>query len=148
MRIEDALGDVLRVFLDTAPAIYFLEGHPSYFTRMETFFRLRREKGIVVVTSPVTLAESLVYPIRRGLSPQIEQFRRLIVAGNGVEFRGIGSAAAERAAQLRAVTMIPLMDALQVGVAVDSGCDVFLTNDRRLSKLQDIRFLVLDDLEV
>ncbi|MCR4317379.1 MAG: hypothetical protein NUW37_13660, partial [Planctomycetes bacterium] len=38
MKIEDALSNVRRLFLDTAPAIYFLERNPAYYERMETFF--------------------------------------------------------------------------------------------------------------
>ena len=53
MRLADALENVRRLFLDTAPAIYFLERHPVYFERMEAFFRIRRERGIVIVTSPL-----------------------------------------------------------------------------------------------
>jgi hypothetical protein len=72
MKLPDALGDVRRLFLDTAPAIYFLERHPVYYHRMEAVFRIRREREIVLVTSPITLAECLVHPIRRGLVEQSE----------------------------------------------------------------------------
>ena len=68
MKLANALENVQRLFLDTAPAIYFLERHPAYFARMEAFFRIRRDRKIVIVTSPVTLAECLVHPFRRGLT--------------------------------------------------------------------------------
>lgn len=68
MKIEEAIGDSRRIFLDTAPAIYLLERNPLYFGRMEAFFRLRREKGIILVTSPITLAECLIHPLRHNMS--------------------------------------------------------------------------------
>ena len=148
MILADALDNVQRLFLDTAPAIYFLERHPVYFSRMEAVFRIRRERKIVIVTSPVTLAECLVHPIRLGLAEQSKSYRELILHGVGTEFHEIGPEVAERAARLRATHSIPLMDALQLGMAVAADCHAFLTNDRRLSKLAEIPVLLLDDLKV
>lgn len=37
---------------------------------MEALFRIRRENSITIVTSPVTLAECLVHPLRLGLTGQ------------------------------------------------------------------------------
>jgi predicted nucleic acid-binding protein len=148
MKLPDALGNVRRLFLDTAPAIYFLERHPVYFPRMQVLFRIRRERMIVIVRSPVTLAECLVHPIRRGLAQQAEEYRRLILQGVGTEFHEIGPEAAEQAARVRAALSISLVDALQVGVALAAGCQAFVTNDRRLSKITEIPILLLDDLEV
>lgn len=148
MRLADALDDVQSLFLDTAPAIYFLERHPVYFARMEVLFRIRREKGIVIVTSPVTLAECLVHPVRLGLTDLLSSYKQLILHGTGTEFHEIGPEVAERAAHLRATHSIPLMDALQVAVAAAAGCQAFLTNDQRLSKLVEVPALLLDDLEM
>jgi predicted nucleic acid-binding protein len=39
-----------------------------------------------------------------------------------------------------------LPDAIQVAVAIDQGCEAFLTNDRRLAQVTELRVLVLDDL--
>jgi predicted nucleic acid-binding protein len=142
------LENVQRLFLDTAPAIYFLERHPVYFPRMDALFRIRRERNIVIVTSPVTLAECMVHPIRLGLAQHSESYRQLILHGAGTEFHEIGSEVAERAARVRAIHSIPLMDALQVGMAAVAGCQAFVTNDRRLSRLAEIPVLLLDDLEV
>lgn len=40
-----------------------------------------------------------------------------------------------------------LPDALQVAVALERGCEAFLTNDRRLARVTELRVLVLDELE-
>jgi len=41
-----------------------------------------------------------------------------------------------------------LPDAFQIAVAIREGCEAFLTNDRRLTRVTDLRVLVLDDLEL
>ncbi|MEQ8676353.1 MAG: hypothetical protein RLP44_10505 [Aggregatilineales bacterium] len=33
MNIEDALGGIRQLAIDTAPLIYFIERHPDYFDR-------------------------------------------------------------------------------------------------------------------
>jgi predicted nucleic acid-binding protein len=53
---------------------------------------------------------------------------------------------AERAAELRASYGMRLPDALQIAAALGERCDAFLTNDRRLARVTEIRVLVLDDL--
>ena len=41
-----------------------------------------------------------------------------------------------------------LPDALQIAVAIQEGCEAFLTNDRRLARVAELRVLLLDDLEL
>jgi len=148
MNLAEAIRGVHRLFLDTAPIIYYLERHPVYFDRMEAFFRLRSERNTTIVTSPVTLAECLVHPIRRRLLNLEDDYRRLILGGVNTEFHDIGPQAALKAAYLRASFSISLMDAFQIAVAFTSGCQSMLTNDRRLAKIKDIPILILDELEI
>lgn len=51
-----------KVFLDTAPIIYFVEKHPDYGAAVDAVFELIDEGRISAVVSPVTLAECLVHP--------------------------------------------------------------------------------------
>lgn len=55
-----------RVFLDTAPVIYFVEAHPRYAPVLDSLFD-HADRGLVeVVVSSVTVAECLVGAWRRG----------------------------------------------------------------------------------
>jgi hypothetical protein len=66
-----------------------------YFARIEVPFRIRREKNIVIVTSPITLAECLLHPIRLGRAELASRYRQLILHGAGTEFHNIGPEIAE-----------------------------------------------------
>ncbi|MBC7357327.1 MAG: PIN domain-containing protein [Desulfacinum sp.] len=57
----------------------------------------------------------------------------------------ISAAMAEKAARYRAEHSLRTPDALQLAAAVVGGADCFLTNDRRLRKVDFIEVLVLDD---
>jgi len=86
MKIDDALIGVTRLFLDTAPVIYFVERNPVYSALVDDIFN-RIDKGMIeAVTSPVTLAECLVVPIRKALRNVVQDFTDLIVAGANVTF--------------------------------------------------------------
>lgn len=148
MKLSEALNGVSRVFLDTAPVIYFLERNPNYYSALEEFFRLRRERNITIITSPITLAECLVYPLQLGLEALVRGYERLITEGEGVEFYLLGSAEASLASQYRATYGIHLLDAFQVATALLSECQVLFTNDRRLAKITDIHVLILEELQV
>jgi predicted nucleic acid-binding protein len=55
------------------------------------------------------------------------------------------AAVARRAVILRAQYDIHVPDALQIGAALDGGATAFVTNDRQLSRVQEIARLLLDD---
>ena len=87
-------------------------------------------------------------PYRSGLSSLQQEFIDLIVYGDNTIFAAIDQDCAIRAAQLRASYNIGLLDALQIAVALAAGCQAFLTNDRILRRVMDLRVLILDDLEL
>jgi predicted nucleic acid-binding protein len=60
----------------------------------------------------------------------------------------IDDAAADQAARLRAKYQLLTPDAIQLAMAVNAGFQVFLTNDRGLQRVTEIRVLILDDLEL
>jgi predicted nucleic acid-binding protein len=55
---------------------------------------------------------------------------------------------AEIAAELRGRHHLRTPDALQIAAALHSGCQAFLTNDQELSRLSELRIIVLKELEL
>ncbi|MGL5942119.1 MAG: type II toxin-antitoxin system VapC family toxin [Waterburya sp.] len=43
---------------------------------------------------------------------------------------------------------LKLPDALQITTAIETGCDSFLTNDKALKRVTELRILILDELEI
>jgi len=52
------------VGLDTAPLIYYIEGHPQYLGCLDPFFDAMERGEFIVITSTITLVEVLVQPLR------------------------------------------------------------------------------------
>jgi len=143
--VNEWLSGVEKLFLDTAPIIYHVEGNPRYQPVTDVIFRRLDEGFFVAVTSSITLAETLVLPYRLGNVALVEQFRNVIVHGANTHYVGVDGAT-ELAAEIRARYDLSLIDSFQVATALNAGCDALLTNDADIRRIRELRVLVLDDL--
>ena len=144
------MTDYKKVFIDTAPFIYYIEGsvgNPEYSGKAKDFFRSSYESGIKMITSVVTVEEYKVFPYRTGQRKYIVFFERLMDVLD-INIVNIDKAIAEKVAQIRAeYKAFKAMDALQLAVASITGCDLFLTNDKQLRQFREIRCVTLEELE-
>lgn len=146
MKIADALQNVDRLFLDTAPVIYYGERNPQYLAVITALFRWLDKASITAVTSPVTLAECLVGPYKVASKQLQRRFYYLVANRPGTDFVHTDAPTARQAAELRARYNLDLPDALQFATALAAQCDAFLTNDKRLRRVTDVPVLLVDDL--
>jgi hypothetical protein len=58
-------ADCLRTFLDTAPLIHVFERSAAYFSTVESLLADAEARNVTLVTSPHTLAEVLVAPLKQ-----------------------------------------------------------------------------------
>ena len=123
-----------RIFLDTNFFIHLIEGASPSAARVKYLLRAFSARRDEILTSVMTLGEVLVMPIRNRDIALAQQYRR-IFKGPGISVLPFQEDAAERFAQIRADTKIKPPDAIQLAVAGSAGCDLFLTNDRRLHSL-------------
>lgn len=142
--------DCKKVFVDTAPFIYYIEkdeNNPLYFEKIKNFFHEGYDKDIEFVTSVITVEEYLVFPYRIQAQCYVDMFYRLIetVDMNIVE---INQKIAKKAAKIRAeYKSFKGMDALQLAAACLADCDLFLTNDKQLKQFKEFSCIIVDDLE-
>ena len=108
-------------------------------------FRHLRSPQVRGVTSVVTLIEACVYPQQQGRLDLAQAYERSLLYSEQVLLFPIDVALARRAVGLRARHGIHVPDALQVAAALESGATLFVTNDRRLSRVDEIEILLFDD---
>ncbi len=138
-----------RIFIDTAPYIYQLEGAPDdgLTKRMHAFFKREYNAGASFITSTITFEEYLVHPYKEKDDECISRFRKFIKDTLTKVFQ-IDEGIASRAAKIRAEYMtFKAMDSLQLAAAYESGCDVFLTNDKKLKQFTDLDVVLVEELE-
>ena len=138
-----ARHDVVAV--DTAPFIYLWEQHPRYLPLAETLFGHLKQPQVHGVTSVITLIEVCIHPQRQGRPDLVQAYERSLLHSQQIQMLPIDAALARRAVILRATYEIHVPDALQMSAAIEAGATLFVTNDRRLSKVQEIEVLLFDD---
>ena len=63
-----------KIYLDTAPFIYYLEQNQQYFDTTRSFFKKCYEEKIALATSSLTIEEYCVYPLSNGNEMVVENF--------------------------------------------------------------------------
>lgn len=143
------MTDYKKVFIDTAPFIYFIEknqDNPQYFDAIKDFFDKCYRNDVEVVTSVITIEEYMVYPYRINSQQYIDVFYKLL-STMGTNIINVDQTIAKKAARIRAeYSSFKAMDALQLAVAILSGCDVFLTNDRQLRQFAEMNVILVSEL--
>jgi len=136
------------VGLDTTPLIYFTEGNPDYHKIVKPFFDAFDLGEFNIVTSIITLAETLVIPLRKGNNEVAQRYRNFLKT-DGVDLVDVSWSIAERAAQLRATygKKIKPPDAIHLATAIEAKATHFLTNDKELRCVTELNILVLDELK-
>lgn len=148
MKLPDALRSVRQLAFDTAPLIYFVERHPTYFDRMLFIMREIDQGSIGGLASVMALTEVLVQPLRVGDDALAQRYEAVLSNSRSFRLAPIDVATARRAADLRARYNLRTPDALHLAASIDSECDAFLTNDDAIKRVTEIRVLVLHDLEL
>lgn len=147
-RLIQKLTKAGSVGIDTPVFIYHLEAHPKYSALTQKIFSSMENGKWKGITSAITLMEINVHPWQIGREDVARKYEALLVNFPNLELVNIDRDVARVAAQLRARFGVHPPDALQVAACLVSETRAYLTNDRRLSGLQDlIEIIALDDFE-
>ena len=122
-----------KVFLDTNIFIYLIEDRgvwAKYARDLLDRLTLRRDQ---VVTSSLTLGELLTQPLAQGATLLADEYEQAL-RPPGVQLVDFDRKAARLYAKLRQDKTIKVADAMQLAMAAAARCDLFVTNDDRLSK--------------
>jgi predicted nucleic acid-binding protein len=136
-----------KIFLDTAPLIYFLD-EDVYFGKMTQdilFYFL--QNNLDMITSTITCTEYLTYPYRTGNVEKINAFFDFL-GDCEIPMHSISVEVAKKAAEIRGrYPHFKTMDCLQLAVACIYSCDMFLTNDNQLRQFKEVRCITVEELK-
>ena len=134
-----------RVFLDTTPLIYFLDADEHFGEKTRQILDEIMEADGEIVSSVITCTEYLVYPYRTGNREKVDAFFDFI-EDCAIDLYEIDVEIAKKAAEIRAEYKdFKAMDSLQLAVAVCSGCDTFLTNDKQLRQFKELNCVTVEE---
>jgi predicted nucleic acid-binding protein len=135
-----------RIFVDSNIFIYHFE-HPGTLGNRATYILDRISyRGDELFTSALALGEVLVKPIQLG-NRILEAKYRSLLSGPEVNLAPFDAVAGEIFARVRQDRRIKTPDAIHLATAASAGCDLFITNDDRLTTafVPGIQFIVSMD---
>lgn len=135
----------MKIFIDTAPLIYLIEGEDTVADSVEKQLRQWIAAEENLSTSTLTLLELLVVPMTQENQHLVQKYRALLQDILSEPLIPLTEAISEMAAQIRAVNGFKTPDSIQLATALYSGADIFYTNDKRLSKFSDIKILTIEE---
>lgn len=132
-----------RIFWDTNLFIYLLEDYGELSAKVCTLRQRMLERRDQLCTSTLTLGEILVKPAEAGRREWADRYETAL-APPAVLLVSFDRACAKIYAQLRRDQGIRPPDAIQLSCAAQAKCDLFITNDERLSRkvFPGIQFIV------
>jgi predicted nucleic acid-binding protein len=135
-----------RIFFDTNLFIYLLDDRGERGERVREIVDRMQQRHDELLTSTLTLGEVLVKPLSLGDQSWADRYEKLLAAP-GVSILPFDRASAKIYAVLRRDRALKPPDAIQLSCAASARCDLFLTNDERLSRkiVSGIQFIASMD---
>ena len=135
-----------RTYLDANLYIYAFEGIETHRRTMVELLAAIDRQDTTVIASELLFTELLPRPIKEGRQDLVERYLELIRRTRCIHPVPVDHPVILRSVHLRGDFGLRSMDALHVATALVHGCETFLTNDRRLARVDAIRVLALDEL--
>jgi predicted nucleic acid-binding protein len=125
--------------------IYSVEKHPVYWPLLQPLWLAAKGKTIEIVSSDLTLMESLIGPLKSGDTALANTYEQLFQQAQ-TRLLPITQPILREAARLRATTELRTPDALHAATAQQAGCVLFITNDAGFRGMVSLPLVILDDL--
>lgn len=144
-RFYETLNKHRVVGVDSSVFIYAFEQNNQFEPLCRVIFERAQAGKYHLITSAVSVAEVLVRPFQKKSIDFIEGYEAMVANLANFELVSVDYHTAKAAAQLRAEYRILLPDAIQLAAAITHQATLFITNDRALKKVRDIKVLYLKD---
>lgn len=146
MTLSDELSQLDTIFIDTAPIIYYIEAHPKYGPPVKDVVAAFQSGSLSAISSVVTLTEVLPKPVELEKEELAEKFLTFLKNGKNFQLIEISVDIAEKAGRLLGkYSFLKGLDAIQIAVSIEVGANAFLTNDKKLKQVKEIKVLVLEE---
>jgi predicted nucleic acid-binding protein len=137
LAIED-LPEQALLLIDSAPIIYFIEGHPKFAPRFEPLFAAQAVGRVRFAVATITIAEVLTGPFQAADEALARRYRATLEAWHPVD---LTVAIAEMAARLRAAFRLRLADSIQAASALSINAAALVTHDRDFTRVRSLRVI-------
>ena len=134
------------IYADTQIVIYTVEKFPSYAPLCRPLWQAARAGTHSVISSELTLLETLVMPLRNSDATLISDYERFLLRSD-THLLPVMQDVLREAARLRAtIPGLKTPDALHAATALLHGCTLFVTNDAGFKRIPNLPLVLLDDV--
>jgi len=130
---EDAL-----LLVDSAPIIYFLEGHSKFGPRFKPLFEAHGAGRLRFAVTTITIADVLTGPLQAADDALARRYRAILESWQPI---ALDLDIAENAARLRVSLRLTLADAVQVASALAINAAALVTHDRDFARVRSLRII-------
>ncbi len=132
-----------KVGIDTSLFIYLFEENPEYLAQSSKVFRAIQKGKYKGVFSVIGMIEILTGPKKKGQTGIAAEYEYRLRNFPNLSIIGINERIVWLSSDLRAKYDITTPDAIHIATAIDSGAEKFITNDKALKKIKEIKVELL-----
>jgi predicted nucleic acid-binding protein len=132
--------------VDSMLFVYHFEGNEELGPAAGRILRDAEEGRCGLVASVLALLEVLVVPKRHGREELCQRYRDLFESFPNLSMLPVGTEVAEIASGLRAAHNLRTPDALHIATAIHAGADTFISGDRGLSRVREVRVMGFQEI--
>jgi len=144
---KQMLSGYRKLGIDSMCFIYHFEGNRAYGEIVKHLFLQLQKNKMSGVTSVLTLAEILAFEKLQDDRILFEETKSRLRSTPNLSIVPVNEGISELSSILKYKYSIALPDAIQLATTVVSGQDAFVTNDRGLQKMKEIKVIILDDFK-
>ena len=134
------------IYTDTQTVIYTVQQHPIYEPVCVPLWQAAKSGRLSVISSELTLMETLVMPLRNADATLINKFQNFLLRSD-VLLHPITQDILAEAGRLRAtIPGLKTPDAIHAATPLLHGCALFVTNDNEFKRVPGLPLALLDDV--
>ncbi len=134
------------VVIDTMVFIYLFEDHPIFGDLCEKLFDEIQSGLFSAIVTPITAAEVLVKPLKKGQLSIADHYRNAIRNMPNISNIHFDVDIGFMAGSLRSKYDLPLPDMFQIAAALTQPANAIITNDRDIQRVRETDVFLLSDL--
>lgn len=136
------------VAIDTSVLIYLLEEHPEHARKARRLFECFEKGSLKGIFSIVGMIELLTGVKKKGRKDLAQDYKILLSRLSNFDIYSIDEDIVDIASDLRVSYGVRTPDAIHVATAMAKDATMFITNDRSLKKIKEMKVVSLGDLNV
>ncbi len=148
MMIERVFAGIQRVYIETAPFIYYAENRVGYVEKMKAVFKQIMDNNISVITSTITLSECLTKPLKVQNWVLVKEYEALLRHSSNIYMVSVDAEISRKSADIRAQYNLHTPDAIHIATGIYTNCQILLSNDMAFKRISNISTLLLDEIIV